>query len=414
MLFLTSGVPAAGAEEPEAVEEIPETIAEVPETSEEAPESVEGALTETEDLPETTETEETPAAIEEVPEVSEEAPEAVEEAPEKIVEEGETGSEETITTVVEEEPEPEPNLLPLWIGLGVIAGILIGAVGAILLRKLRKKKSKTEAAADKKSAEAYPATLEIAAEPVSEIRISKLHEQGARSSQQDSFAASPKELLPSKGVLAVVCDGMGGLQDGDKVSQAAVSAMLNGFLELQGDPSRVLLALLAKANRAVNYLLGPAGQRRSGTTMVAGILKDSKFSYLSVGDSRICLYRAGQLIQLNREHVYGNDLVTDAVNDLTGFREVWTNPQQGALTSFLGMGELKYIDIPAQPVQVLAGDKLILMSDGVYNALTPEEMTAALALPSGEDTEALRAAIDAKHYEHQDNYTAVVLTVPAA
>ena len=407
MLFLTSGVPAAGAEEPEAVEEIPETNVEVPETSAEAPESVEEAPAETADAPETTETEETPAA-------TEEAPEAVEEAPEVFVEEGETGSEETITTVVEEEPEPEPDLLPLWIGSGVIAGILIGAVGAILLRKLRKKKSKAESDADKKSAEAYPATLEIAAEPASEIRISKLHEQGARSSQQDSFAASPMELLSSKGVLAVVCDGMGGLQDGDKVSQAAVSAMLNGFLELQGDPSRVLLALLAKANRAVNYLLGPAGQRRSGTTMVAGILKDSKFSYLSVGDSRICLYRAGQLIQLNREHVYGNDLATDAVNDLTGFREVWTNPQQGALTSFLGMGELKYIDIPAQPLQVLAGDKLILMSDGVYNALTSEEMIAALALPSGEDTEALRAAIDAKHYEHQDNYTAVVLTVPAA
>ena len=78
------------------------------------------------------------------------------------------------------------------------------------------------------------------------------------------------------------------------------------------------------------------------------------------------------------------------------------------------MGELKYIDIPAQPLQVMAGDKLILMSDGVYNALTLEEMIDALALPSGQDTDALRAAIDAKHYEHQDNYTAVVLTVPAA
>lgn len=339
---------------------------------------------------------------------SEETPET-EEVPEVVVEEAEETVTETIV-LTEEEPAPAPNLLPLWVGLGVLGGILIGAAAAILCRRLLKRDK------NKKNA-AYPSTLELAdcaAELPLTVQISKLHEQGARSCQQDSFAVSPMELLPTKGLLAVVCDGMGGLQDGDKVSQAAVSAMLSGFVELQGEPDRLILGLLAKANRAVNFLLGPTGQRRSGTTMVAGILKDNRFSYLSVGDSRICLYRAGQLIQLNREHIYVNDLSTDAVNELTSFREVWTNPQQGALTSFLGMGELKHIDIPAQPLQVLAGDKLILMSDGVYNALTLEEMTAALALPSGEDAEALRAAIDAKHYEHQDNYTAVVLTVPAA
>ena len=342
------------------------------------------------------------------------APETTAEAPEEA-EESEAAEEPiTMTTAEEPDPVPEPDLLPLWIGLGVVGGILIGAVAAVVTQKLLRGKNK-------KNSSAYPSTLELtdeapqaSSDTLSTVQISKLHEQGARSSQQDSFAASPAELLPTKGLLAVVCDGMGGLQDGDKVSQAAVSAMLNGFLELQGDPERLLLGLLAKANRAVNHLLGPAGQRRSGTTMVAGILKDNRFAYLSVGDSRICLYRAGQLIQLNREHVYGNDLSIDAINELTSFREVWTNPQQGALTSFLGMGELKYIDIPAQPLQVMAGDKLILMSDGVYNALTLEEMIDALALPSGQDTDALRAAIDAKHYEHQDNYTAVVLTVPAA
>ena len=344
--------------------------------------------------------EETPKAA---PETTAEAPADTQEA---------EAAEEAITMTTEEEPDPapEPDLLPLWIGLGVLGGILIGALAAILCRRLLTRKKNKKAAA-------YPSTPELtdcAAELPSTVQISKLHELGARSGQQDSFAVSPAGLLPAKGLLAVVCDGMGGLQDGDKVSQAAVSAMLNGFLELQGDPQRLLLGLLARANRAVNFLLGPSGQRRSGTTMVAGILKDDQFAYLSVGDSRICLYRAGRLIQLNREHVYVNDLSIDAINELTSFREVWTNPQQGALTSFLGMGELKYIDIPAQPLQVLAGDKLILMSDGVYNALTLEEMTAALALPSGEDTEALRAAIDAKHYEHQDNYTAVVLTVPAA
>lgn len=294
--------------------------------------------------------------------------------------------------------------MPVWLGLTALAGLLVGVLGYWILQKL---KSRSRAAAS-----SYPTTEELPGAIPMELQISKLHEQGARSSQQDSFAVSPAELIPTKGTLAVVCDGMGGLQDGDKVSQAAVAAMINGFLDLQGDPQRLLLGLLANANRAVNHLLGPAGQRKSGTTMVAGILKDNRFSYLSVGDSRICLYRAGQLIQLNREHVYGSDLSLDAVNDRISFREAFGSPQQGALTSFLGMGELKYIDMPAHPLQVLPGDKLILMSDGVYNALTTDELTAALEQSSGDDTAALRTAIEEKHYEQQDNYTAVVLTVP--
>ena len=317
-----------------------------------------------------------------------------------------TAETETVSTLeVTEEQEPAPDPMPLWIGLGVLAGILIGAVAALVLKKLLKKKPA--------AAVSYPTTAELPVSGNAAPQISKLHEQGTRSSQQDSFAISPPELISTKGTLAVVCDGMGGLEDGDKVSQTAVSAMLNHFLELQGEPDRLLLASLAGANRAVNYLLGPADLRRSGSTMVAGILKDNRFSYLSVGDSRICLYRAGQLVQLNREHIHLNELSVHAINDQMSFRDVWSHPKPGALTSYLGMGELKYVDIPAESLQVLAGDKLILMSDGVYNALTTEELSAALALPSGEDTATMRKAIEAKQFEHQDNYTAVVLTVPA-
>ena len=311
---------------------------------------------------------------------------------------------ETYETTGEEIPDDPTVPLPAWIGLGVVAGLVVGVLVSWLVRKLCGRKKKP--AAISKTQE-----LNSAKSALPPLQISKLHDQGARSSQQDSFALSPAELIPTHGLLAVVCDGMGGLKDGDKVSQTAVSAMVNGFLEFTGAPDQVLLALLERANRAVNHLLGPAGQRRSGTTMVAGILRDERFYYLSVGDSRICLYRNGQLFQLNREHTYVNELSARAVNDMLTLQEAWSDPQGSGLTSFLGMGDLKYVDIPAGPQQVRRGDKLILMSDGVYNALTEQELTAALDCASGADAEALGAAISAKHYENQDNYTAVILTV---
>lgn len=136
-------------------------------------------------------------------------------------------------------------------------------------------------------------------------QVGKLHQHGARASQQDCFSVSPTNLIHSFGLLAVVADGMGGLADGDKVSQAAVTAMMNGFYAAQGRPEEVLLSLLGQANSEVNRLLGPDGYGKSGSTLVAGLVRDGKFYTLSVGDSRVCLYRGGVLYQLNREHMGG-------------------------------------------------------------------------------------------------------------
>ena len=208
----------------------------------------------------------------------------------------------------------------------------------------------------------------------------------------------------------IVADGMGGLSDGDKISQAAVSAALNAFFSVEGDPRQILLSLLAHAHRTVTRLSGSDGMPSGGTTILMGLFKDNMFHYLSVGDSRICLYRHGQLYQLNREHIYCNDLAVSAVNGEIGIGDVYSHRKSGGLTSFLGMGALKHIDLPAQPLATLPGDKIILMSDGVYNALTTEEFTAALDAGTGKVADALNQAIQAKGYARQDNYTAVILS----
>ena len=201
----------------------------------------------------------------------------------------------------------------------------------------------------------------------------------------------------------------GGLSDGDKVSQAAVSAALDGFFTARGTPEQILLELLNRAAAAVNRTLGPGGMRTGGTTMVMGLIKDGAFHCLSVGDSRICLYRGGVLYQLNREHVFRNELAVRFVNGETSLQEVCGHPKAGGLTSYLGMGDIRYVDLPAQPVAVRQGDRFILMCDGVYNALSEEELSEVLNAENGTIAGALRAAIQSKNYANQDNYTAVIL-----
>lgn len=351
-------------------------------------------------LPEEPLPEEEPVPVEPAVPEEESVPRNIQPKAEDGTESGEPAesgeSEETVVlSETTAQPEPAPMELPAWswTGIGFAAGLLLAFLTAAIAGLVRRQKRRKKA----------PAPL------CGSVSVEKLHEQGARKSQQDCFSVSPETMLPTQGLLAVVADGMGGLSDGDKVSQAAVTAIMNGFYTAQGTPQQVLLTLLGRANQAVNRLLGPDGLRSGGSTLIVGLIRDGAFHYLSVGDSRICLFRDGALFQLNREHVFRQELCLRAVNGESTLQEALEHPKGGGLTSFLGMGQLKYVDLPAQPVKIRPGDKFILMSDGVYNALSEQELTEALRQDSGA-AQAMGAAIAAMAYTNQDNYTAVVLT----
>lgn len=249
------------------------------------------------------------------------------------------------------------------------------------------------------------------ADKMTAIRIGKLHEQGTREEQQDSFGVSDESLAETHGVLIAVADGMGGLKDGGKVSSTVVETVLDQFLMLAGETNEkaLLLSLAREAVKSVNELLGPGSYRKSGSTLSLGYIRDGMFSFLNIGDSRICLLRNEALLQLNREHTYENELSLRAINGELTVHDALSDPKGSGLVNFIGMGELKQFDMPAFPLRLQAGDKLILMSDGVYNALQENEILAALSVPCDEAVEKLRAAINGKQYTNQDNFTAVIV-----
>ena len=104
--------------------------------------------------------------------------------------------------------------VPLW---GVLLGAAVLACGCLLaFLLLRRKLPKT-------SCPSSP-------EKVEQVRVGKLHQQGAREGQQDCFGVSDESLVPTHGLLAVVADGMGGLSGGERISQLVVQAVLDAFL----------------------------------------------------------------------------------------------------------------------------------------------------------------------------------------
>ena len=246
------------------------------------------------------------------------------------------------------------------------------------------------------------------------VRIGNAHHIGARESQQDAFGISDignQALCRQKGVFAVVADGMGGLSNGALVSTTVTKSLLGSFngRAFRDDPATELLYMLGRANDEVNAVLGHAGPGKSGSTVVAALIQDRRLYWLSVGDSRVSLVRGGAIFQLNREHTYGSELDEKAAMGELSFEAAKSDPQRNAVTSYLGIGRLEKIDRNIRPLQLLKGDRLLLMTDGVFGTLTDEEILSAMAFAPHESAERLQQLILHKNKPKQDNFTAIVL-----
>ena len=151
------------------------------------------------------------------------------------------------------------------------------------------------------------------------------------------------------------------------------------------------------------------GQERSGSTLVSCVIRNGYLHFLTVGDSRIYLYRGGALIQLNREHIYQEELACRAVNQEVSLPQVRGDRQAHALTSYFGIGRIPYIDRNDEGLKLLSGDKILMASDGVFGTLTQAQMEAALTQDVSAAARTMGELIRQANRPHQDNNTAVVL-----
>lgn len=281
---------------------------------------------------------------------------------------------------------PKPTTPWLLLGGAVMLTALIAAGLPALIRKLRKRKKE---------------------EPTA-LSFAQMQNVGKRPNQQDSVAA----VEVNGGLLVVVADGMGGLRNGDLVSKKVVQTICTEGRRLSAEQLRGgLMPLLARTNDEVNRMLGPNGLYQSGSTLVAAVAEPERIRWISVGDSRIYLWRAGKLLQLNREHNYEAELLVGAVNHQISFQDAWNNPKRGSVTSFLGMGSLKHVDEMQTPIRTMKGDRFLLCSDGVYNTLKDETIEEILAgNPEPEQAlQKLEAAVLRAGIVHQDNFSAVIV-----
>ncbi|GFP75486.1 PP2C family protein-serine/threonine phosphatase [Clostridium fungisolvens] len=248
------------------------------------------------------------------------------------------------------------------------------------------------------------------------ISIGNAQNIGRREEQQDSFAISDisnKQLYSEKGIFAVIADGMGGLANGRVSSNIVVESLLRYFSEQHFISSAQieLRNMIISANEKLLDYLHSTGNGRSGSTAIAVIIKEYELYWISVGDSRIYLYRGNRLYTLTRDHAYVTELLQKAIKGKIDFEEVLTHPDRRALTSYMGVEQLTDIDQNIKAFHLQPGDKVLLCSDGIYGSLDETEMAKVLMSDPQTSAFELEQRVLEKAYKGQDNLTTVVIGI---
>jgi protein phosphatase len=221
---------------------------------------------------------------------------------------------------------------------------------------------------------------------------------GGRERNEDSWCAADGTFL--------VADGMGGHEAGEVASATAIEA-LSGLGAGKATIAGVRRAI--RSTHAKVRALPATGVRRPGTT-VSGVVLSSNgdvwaWLVVNVGDSRTYRMAGGMLEQLTTDHSRVAELVAGGY---VAPEEAAYHPDRHVLTRVLGGGSAT-VDPDVFWLPVSPGDRLLVCSDGLYDALPDGQVQGVLRAHADpqEASDALVATATA--VGARDNVTVVVV-----
>lgn len=205
--------------------------------------------------------------------------------------------------------------------------------------------------------------------------------------------------------IAAVADGMGGHAGGEQAATLAIGELsgVRGIISLER-----LMKVAEAANRRIFEQASDPSLRGMGTTLVAASADPEKGSLniVNVGDSRAYRFRNGGLEQLTVDHSLVEDLVREG--RLTK-EEALTHPQRNIVTRALGISS--EVEVDTYQIDVEAGDRYILCSDGLFNEVDDASIIGILEGNANPNTAAGKLVDEAVERGGRDNVTVVLVDV---
>lgn len=183
----------------------------------------------------------------------------------------------------------------------------------------------------------------------------------------------------SGNILLVVCDGMGGQNKGDLASSLAVHTIVTSFKSRKGFINTHFAKLwVSKAIREANKSIYEQSQSNEnyqgmGTTVTLLLIMKDTAILGHVGDSR-CYFLKNHhdLVQMSEDQTYVAYLVR--TGQITP-NEALVHPKRHMLMNALGVYPSASVEIQSFPYM---GEIVLLCSDGLYNNVPLEDITAVL------------------------------------
>jgi PPM family protein phosphatase len=185
------------------------------------------------------------------------------------------------------------------------------------------------------------------------------------------FLPEDERALASRGMVFLVCDGMGGHAAGQIASELACKTFIDVYLHHPAsDPAAAMAAGVHAAHRFVADVGRSVPSRRGmGTTLSGLILIQDRAYTVQVGDSRVYRWRSGDLRLLTQDHTWVEDMVRAGA--ITA-EEGETHPYRHALTRAIGAEGDASPDIERHDLR--EGDRFLICSDGVMNHVSDDEI----------------------------------------
>jgi protein phosphatase len=234
---------------------------------------------------------------------------------------------------------------------------------------------------------------------------------------QTSLPEPKVQVGEERAHLFLVADGMGGHRAGERASALAVVAIeqftLNSFKWFLGsnsaDAQRILAQFQSALSQADAHILDASAAdpelRGMGTTVTMAFHLGTQLCVVHVGDSRAYLYRDGELLQLTQDHTLMAEMMRSGAlrpDQVAGhrFRHVITN--------VVG-GEELGVSVEARALEVQAGDRLLLCSDGLTEMVTNDTIAATLDAEPTPELAAKQLLAQANESGGRDNITLLIV-----
>lgn len=225
-----------------------------------------------------------------------------------------------------------------------------------------------------------------------------------RTQNEDSIGV----FKTDNGILAIVCDGLGGNNAGEVASQLSVDTIYQTFKDSdQADYSERIRESYEKANNAV-YEKSSSDSELEGMSTTAEVLflKDDKVYLGHIGDSRIYMFSNNKLEQVTKDHSFVQKLIDDGVLSV---EEAFLHPNRNIITRAIGDGGPVEVDLDKLDINSGTEYFFFVCTDGVTCTIENNELEEIFKL-SDIHTISRRITSIVEERGAPDNFSFIILS----